>query len=233
MNDGPVTLRMEGRVAVITLDDGKVNALGPPLMTALAEALDQAEAEASAIVLAGRANRFCAGFDLNVLMSGPQQGADLFEQGARTFQRIYGFPRPVVAACTGHALAGGALLLLCCDVRVGAQGPYRIGLNEVAIGMTLPHLGVELARDRLDPRRLTEATILGRIYGPDEAVAVGFLDHLAAPEAVLDEAIARAAQLATLPTPALAGTKQMVRGGTLIRLMERLEEAFEGLRTTR
>lgn len=222
MSDSIVSYRLEQRVAIITLDDGKVNALGHPLLDALDAALDQAEAEARAVVLVGRPGRFSAGFDLRVLTSGPEQAIALFEKGAALYQRLYGFPKPVVAACSGHAVAGGALLLLCADVRVGASGPYQVGLNEVAIGMVLPRLAIELAAARLDPRRLTEATVLGRLFDPEEAVAVGYLDEVVPGDALLEAAITSAARLGTLPSPALAATKRAVRAGTLARMVQDL-----------
>lgn len=225
----PVQYSLEDGVARIQLDDGKANALSYPLMDAFMAALDRAEREARAILLVGRAGRFSAGFDLKVMMTGPAAAVAMLRRGAQLFTRLYGFPRPVVAACTGHAIAGGSLLLLTADHRIGADGDFKIGLNEVSIQMTLPRLGMELARDRLDPRRLTEATLFARIYSPREAVDVGYLDAVAAPDALIETAAARAAALAKLPSDAFAGTKLRLREYTLARIGETLERDLNEL----
>lgn len=233
MSDSIVSYRLEQRVAIVTLDDGKVNALGHPLLDALDAALDRAEQEARAVVLVGRPGRFSAGFDLRELTAGPEQAVALFEKGATLYQRLYGFPKPVVAACTGHAVAGGALLLLCADVRVGADGPFQVGLNEVAIGLVLPRLAIELATARLDPRRLTEATVLGALFDPAEAAAVGYLDRVVPAEGLIDAALAEAARLGTLPSPALSATKRAVRAGTLERMVQDLQSELAVLMPAR
>src|SRR5258706_9919551 len=158
--------RLEGTTAIVQMDDGKANALSDAMIAEVAEALARAEKEASALVLLGRAERFCAGFDLKVMMSGPEQAKSLLVQGADLLMRLYGSPIPIVAACTGHALPGGALVLFTADVRIGATGPYKIGLNEVAIGLPTPVLAMELARDRIATTELGRATLQSRIYGP-------------------------------------------------------------------
>src|SRR6185369_13460742 len=129
----------------------------------------RAEKEAQAIVLSGRPDRFCAGFDLKVMMSGPENATALLVRGSDLLMKLYGASIPLVIACTGHALAGGALVLLTGDVRIGAAGAFRIGLNEVSIGMPVPVLAMELARDRLSPTDLACATLMAQIYTPEEA----------------------------------------------------------------
>ncbi len=224
-------LRYELRdgVALLTMDDGKANALSHAMLDALMQALDRAESEAGAVVLAGRAGRFCAGFDLKVMMSGIDAAAKLVMAGAEVYLRLYDLPLPLVAACTGHALAGGALVLLVCDTRFGAEGDFKIGLNEVAISMPLPTLAQELARDRLAVQHLTAATIQARIYSPDGAAEVGYLDTLSAPGAVLDDALAAARSLAALPRHAYATTKKMLRSRTIAYIRDTLASDFERL----
>jgi enoyl-CoA hydratase/carnithine racemase len=207
-------------VAVVTLDDGKANALSHGMLDELGEALDRAEKEAKAIALLGREGRFCAGFDLKTMMAGPDAVTALMTKGGDLLLRLYGMPMPVVAACTGHALAGGALLLLTCDLRVGAEGPFKIGLNEVQIGLPLPLLGRELASDRLSKRHLTAATIMARIYDPTGACDAGYLDRAVPPAEVVDTAIAEAKRLATLSRPAYAATKAAFRQPTIARVRE-------------
>ena len=180
----PLTYSLEGTTAVLLMDDGKANALSVAMIDALLEGLARAEQEARAVVLAGRPDRFCAGFDLRVMTSGPAAAKGLLSRGADLFMKLYGSKLPVVMACTGHALAGGALVLLTGDVRVGAAGAFRIGLNEVSIGMPVPVLGLELARDRLAPTELPRATLMAHIYAPDEAAKAGYLDVVVPPEEV-------------------------------------------------
>ncbi|MCB9755104.1 MAG: crotonase/enoyl-CoA hydratase family protein [Myxococcales bacterium] len=216
-------------VAVITMDDGKANALSYALLAELDEALTRAEQEASAIVLAGRAQRFSAGFDLKVMMQGPESARDLMTRGGDVMMRLYGCPLPTVAACTGHALAGGALLLLCCDLRIGAEGAFKLGLNEVAIGLPVPHLAYRLAQDRLERRRRYEATLMATIFDPAGAAAVGFLDRTVAEEEVLATARAEAARLGALPSFAYAHTKRSMRGPIITEIREALAEDLKKL----
>lgn len=210
-----VTYTLENKVAVITMDDGKANALSTAMIDALLAALVRAQEEASAVVLAGRADRFCAGFDLRVMMSGPDNAKSLLRAGSKLLLELYGLSVPLVIACTGHALAGGALVVLTGDVRMAAAGEFKIGLNEVSLGMPVPVLAMELARDRLVKTELTHATLLGRIYNPQTAAAAGYVDAVVASDALLDTAKAEAARLGALARSAFKATKVRLRGRTI------------------
>ncbi|MEZ4398579.1 MAG: crotonase/enoyl-CoA hydratase family protein [Kofleriaceae bacterium] len=212
MSDAPVRYTLADKVATLTMDDGKANALSTAMIDALLAALTQAEAEASAVVLTGRADRFCAGFDLRVMMSGPEHAIALLNRGAELLLRLFEYPLPLVIASTGHALAGGVLVVCTGDVRIGAAGDYKYGLNEVAIGLPVPMLAMELARARLLPTELTRATLLAQIYTPTSALAAGYLDQVVAADAVADTAHAEARRLAALPAAAFRATKQRLRG---------------------
>ncbi len=220
----PATLELDGDVAVITMDDGKANALSPAMITSLAEALDRAETAATSVVLKGRPGRFCAGFDLKIMGSGPGAATELVKSGADLLIRLYEHPQPVVAACTGHAMAGGALLLLASDVRLGVEGDFKIGLNEVAIGMPMPVFASELARERLDRRALVAATVGATIYDPPSAVEVGYLDRVVTAEALHALATSEAQRLAQLPASAYASTKRSVRAPLIAHVRATLEE---------
>jgi enoyl-CoA hydratase len=205
------TYELVDGIAVITLDDGKANVFSNAVLEALEGLTDRAETDhARALVLVGRPGRFSAGFDLGEMTSGVEQMRALVSRGARWWLRIYGLGLPTVAACTGHALAGGAITLLSCDVRIGADGPAKIGLNEVAIGMPLPKFAVELARERLLKSHFPTA-ILGATYDPAGACAAGYLDRVVPAESVLDEAMAEARRLGELRTGAVARTKANAR----------------------
>lgn len=205
------TYELVDGIAVITLDDGKANVFSNAVLETLEGLVDRAEADhARALVLVGRPGRFSAGFDLGEMTSGVEQMRALVARGARWWLRVYGLGMPTVAACTGHALAGGAITLLSCDVRIGADGPAKIGLNEVAIGMPLPKFAVELARERLLKSHFVLAT-LGTTFDPAGAVAAGYLDRVVPAESVVDEALAEARRLGELRTGAVARTKANAR----------------------
>jgi enoyl-CoA hydratase len=219
-----VDYRLEGQIALVRLEDGKANALSAAMIAEIDAALTQAAGEAKAIVLAGRPDRFSAGFDLKVMMSSFEAARDLTRKGAELLMRLYASPLPVVAACTGHALAAGALLLLASDVRVGAAGTYRIGLNEVAIGIPVPVFAMELARDRLTAAELGRATLGAQVYAPEEAVRAGFLDEAVPGADVIARAAAEAERLGALSRRAFEGTKRRLRGRTIERILGTLDE---------
>ncbi len=220
-------------VAVITMDDGKANALSPETIGALRNALDRAATEAAAVLLTGRERRLSGGFDLGVMTAGADAARGLVTAGAELMLQMYMFPRPLVVGCTGHALAAGALLLLAADLRVGAAGEFKIGLNEVAIQLTLPVFAMELARDRLSKRHFTSATTQARIYDPRTAVDAGFLDETAAPGALFEVALGHTRRLAGLPDPAFRNTKMRERAATVARIRETLAADIETLTAVR
>jgi len=216
-----VTTEVVDHVLVIHLDDGKANALSFDMITAISHALDQAEADDTigAVVLHGREGKFSAGFDLSVMRSGDWGAvATLVSDGGDLVRRLYGSSVPVVAACTGHALAAGALMLLGCDVRVGADVPCKIGLNEVAIGMVLPAWAITIAQDRLSRRHIQLAVVTAQVTDGGGAMAAGFLDEVVPESDVLARAIERATELAALSGRAYAGTVLAVRGPVLERM---------------
>lgn len=216
--DGALQVTVDDGVAILHLDDGKANAISFAVIEAVHAGLDRALADAGAVVVTGRPGRFSAGFDLSVMSAGDKPMQDLVLAGAEMLLRIYGHPQPTVAACTGHALAGGALMLLSCDTRIGADIDCKIGLNEVSIGMPLPVFAMELARDRLAPSHLVAATLQGRIYDAPGAVDAGYLDQVVDADQVVAEAVTEARRLATMRTGAIAATKGRLRSATLQRV---------------
>jgi enoyl-CoA hydratase len=198
----PVTLAHEGDVAVITVDDGKANAISFAVLDGLNDALTACESSAKAVVLIGREGKFSAGFDLKVMTGDIADARRLLGGGAMLGLRIFTFPIPVVLGVTGHALAMGGILTTTADYRVGADGPYKIGLNEVAIGMPVPTFGVELCRDRLAKAWFTRCVQHATLCSPTDAVAAGFLDEVVPLDEVRTRALAVAAQLADTVHPA-------------------------------
>jgi enoyl-CoA hydratase len=221
----PVRYRTDGDVAVVTLDDGKANALSFAVLDGLEAALARAETDARAVVVTGRPGKFSAGFDLSVMTGSPQGARDLLGRGAEFGLRLYSSPLPVVLGVTGHALAMGAILLCCGDVRVGAEGPFKLGLNEVAIGMPVPRFAVELCRDRLSKRSFTNALQLAHVHDPSEALDAGFLDELVDPDRVEHRSLEVAAELAArLHAGPFRQTRRTMRGDLTERLRAELAE---------
>ncbi len=231
MADAAIRYEIREQVAVLQFDDGKANAFSHDAIAELHRCLDRADKDAGAVLLAGRPGRFSGGFDLQVMRSGPEGVRNLVTAGAELFLRMFEFPRPVVVACTGHAVAAGAIALLSADARVGAAGDFKIGLNEVALGMTLPIFAFEMARQRLSKRHFQRATTQGHLFSPEEAVDAGYLDRIVQPEAVFDEALAEAAGLAKLPQPAHALTKAAVRADAISYMRKTLEDDMKKMTT--
>ena len=219
-----VSYHLDGNVATITIDDGKVNALTQDVFAQLNDALDQAASAEAAVVLAGREGKFSAGFDLKVLVGGGEAAPPLLRAGFELSHRILGFPYPTVIACTGHAYAMGSFLLLSADHRIGiAGGDFRITANEVAIGMTLPWAAIEICRQRLTRTHFDRATILAEVFSPEGAVEAGFLDELVPAEELLSAAYVKAAALRALNMPAHSNTKMRARHATLAAIAEATE----------
>ncbi|MBK9971127.1 MAG: crotonase/enoyl-CoA hydratase family protein [Acidimicrobiaceae bacterium] len=216
-----VTTERLDSVMVVHLDDGKANALSATMIAAISTALDEAEADDTigAVVLHGRPGRFCAGFDLSVMRGGDFAAvATLVSDGGELVRRLYGSSVPIVAASTGHALAAGALILLGCDVRVGADIDCKIGLNEVAIGMVLPAWAITIAQERLSRRHIQLAVATAQVTDGAGAVQAGFLDVVVPEAEVLPAAIEKATELAALNGRAYAGTVLALRGPVLDRM---------------
>ncbi|MBX3184303.1 MAG: crotonase/enoyl-CoA hydratase family protein [Polyangiaceae bacterium] len=215
---------LQDGVAVIRLDDGKANALGQARVAAIQAHLDRAEQEANAVLIMGREGMFSAGFDLKEMMAGIESTRALVKAGGELMLRIFMSPLPVVAACTGHAMAGGVILLTACDLRIGAEGSFKIGLNEVSLGMTPPMYLVGLARHRLSPKWYPRIVSQSEIVSPADAVEAGCLDFTAPPEALQEQALGAARRLGALPRKAFVEAKRRERGALAQALREGLDE---------
>jgi enoyl-CoA hydratase len=203
------TLEVRDGIAWITLDDGKVNALSAERIAEIAAAMDAADAAGAVAVLRGREGVFSAGFDLKTFARGAAAGVRMVHAGAELVLRLLSFPYPVLTVCTGHAYPAGAFLMLAADVRIGLAGPWRIGMNEVAIGLTVPGFAVELARHRLTPPGFARITTAA-MFPPDEALRLGYLDRVVEP-GELDTAVAQEAErLRALDMKHFAATKARI-----------------------
>lgn len=222
----PVSVLLENGIARIALDDGKANAINPRLLSGISAALDRAEQEqASGVVLHGRSGCLSGGLDLKTLPALPPEALrEALSHFTEVMLRIFTFPRPVVVAATGHAIAGGAVLALAGDERFGADGAFRVGLNETAIGLSLPRFVVEMAERSLPASSLHRVLLTGELFDPAEARRLGLLDRVLPPADLLAEAIARAQILAQLPKAAYADNKRALRA----EAAERGRAAWQG-----
>ncbi len=208
-----LTYRLEEGVARITMDDGKVNAMSVAMLRDLGAAFDEAErAEAIVVLRSARTGIFSAGFDLKVFAANDIEGSlEMVKTGAELALRLMSYPFPTVGVMEGHAFPMGTFLLLACDVRLGARGAHRMGLNEVAIGIPPPGFAIELARSRVHPAWLSRTATLGEMYEPDDAVVAGFLDRAVSADAV-DASLADALKmLRSIHMPSHALAKERLR----------------------
>jgi enoyl-CoA hydratase len=224
-----IDYQLASSVATIAMDDGKVNVLSLRMITEINLALDRAQDDAAVVILAGRPGTFSAGFDLPVLRAGGQGAISMLRAGFDLAERVLSYPRPVIVACTGHAIAMGAFLLLAGDYRVGAAGPYKITANEVAIGVTMPHAAVELCRQRLTPAHFSRATILAEQYQPVRAVEAGFLDRVCDPADFGDAVQGIAGELAKLDLEAHKQTKFRARKAALTAIHDAIAADYAAL----
>ena len=218
-----IDLAINEKIAVITLKNGKVNAISPQVITEINNALDQAETAGAVVIITGQPGILSGGYDLKTVKESPASAVSLITAGSTLTRRMLSFPFPIIGACTGHAIAKGAFLLLCCDLRIGIKGPFKIGLNEVAIGMTMHQAGIEMARNRVPINYLTRSVINAELFNPETAVLAGFLDTIVEPEQLMETAMAAANQLLTLNMTAHGGTKLKERKEVLIALDAAIE----------
>ncbi|NAN52605.1 crotonase/enoyl-CoA hydratase family protein [Pseudomonas protegens] len=210
-----ISYHLEDGIATLTLSNGKVNAISPDVIAAFNAALDQATADRAVVIITGQPGILSGGYDLKVMTAGPKEAVALVTLGSTLARRLLSHPYPVIVACPGHAVAKGAFLLLSADYRIGVEGPFSIGLNEVQIGMTMHHAGIELARDRLRRSALHRSVINGEMFDPQSAIDAGFLDKVVAPDELQGAALAAARQLKKINMVAHKNTKLKVRKALL------------------
>jgi enoyl-CoA hydratase/carnithine racemase len=213
-------LQRHGDVQEIRLARPPVNALEPELLRALAAAVRQAPADGiRGIVLTGRPGMFSAGMDVPLLMKlpddrlGPAWGS-LFDAA----RAIAASEVPVVAAIGGHAPAGGCVLALCCDYRIMARGPFRIGLNEVQVGLVAPDAIQHLMRRAIGAYRAERLLVHGQLLESEQALAIGLVDELTDAEHVAVRANVWLQELLQLPEAAMRATRRIARADMVAAL---------------
>ncbi len=218
-----VSYQLEDGVATVTLCNGKANAVSPDVLAGLHGALDRALQDKAIVVITGQPGILSGGYDLKIMLSSPQNAIALVTAGSGLARRMLAHPYPIIVACTGHAVAKGAFLLLSADYRVGVEGPFTIGLNEVRIGMTMHYVGIELARDRLRKAAFQRAVNNAEMFNPQSAREAGFLDAVVPSADLMAAALAMAQELKKINLAAHAATKLKVRKN----LLDVLDRAIE------
>ncbi len=219
-------LEITDGIAWITLDDGKVNAMSVEMLTEIGARLEAAEAASAVAVIRGRPGIFSAGFDMPTLGRGREAAVAMVSAGARLVERLLAYPHPVVTACTGHAYPMGAFLMLSGDRRFGVHGPYRIGMNETAIGLTVPRFALALAAARLTRPGFVRVATAG-LFDPEEARALGYLDEVVASEDLDVRVREEAARLCALDAASFTATKHRMNAPLRGSICAAIEEELE------
>lgn len=229
-NQQLVTIQEEEQFVLVTINNGKANAISHDVIDQLHEGLDVAETKEKVVILTGTAGILSGGFDLKVMKSSIENAKSLVTKGSKLSLRMLSFPQPIIIACNGHAVAKGAFLLLSADYRIGIDGDFKIGLNEVLIGMTMHHAGIAIAKGRLSDVYVNRSVVNAEIFSPKEAVKAGFLDILVSDDSTLEVTARKvAAMFAQLNKRAHAATKLRVRKQLLTELKFGIEKDLTSL----
>ena len=210
MTNSFATLSQEDEISVITLDDGKANVFSEEMTQAINDCLDKVPTDSGSLIITGRPGMFSAGFDLKVIASGDVPKIKKMSlSGFKLLSRIFSFPRPVVAACSGHGIALGTFLLCCCDYRIGIKGEFLLGANEMKTNMVIPTPILELIKFRISPSHKYRSILGAEMYQLDKAIDAGLMDQVEEAETLMDAAIEKAKDLATMGHPSYTLTKAL------------------------
>ena len=234
----PIHYACDRGIATIRIDDGKRNALSPEVLRALYRALDRAERDDAIVILTGREDVFSAGFDLKVMKRGGANALNMLRLGYSLTARVMAYPRPVIAACNGHALAMGVFLMLSADRVLGTRGDFRITANEVAIGLTMPRVAAAMLRHRLTPAAYQRAVTVSEQFDTDAALRAGFFDEVVDAGALLPRARALAEGFSELDADAHRRSKRRIRRALIRRIrwsvpLDLVDALAQGLRSAR
>jgi enoyl-CoA hydratase len=205
-------------VTILRIDHGKVNELDVEVLDDLTDRLTEVEDTATpALVLTGTRSAFSAGADLiRVLREDRAYAARGVKSLDRAFTKLFTFPRPVVAAVNGHAIAGGCVLVCACDYRLMSEG--LIGLAELRVGVPFPTAALEIVRTRVGPQGLAELVYFGDVYSPEDARARGLIDDIVETDQLIPAAVAIAQRLASIPASTFLHTKRALRRDAMERI---------------
>ena len=228
MTNSFATLSQEDEISIITLDDGKANVFSEEMTQAINDCLDKVPTDSGSLIITGRPGMFSAGFDLKVIASGDVPKIKKMSlSGFKLLSRIFSFPRPIVAACSGHGIALGTFLLCCCDYRIGIKGEFLLGANEMKTNMVIPTPILELIKFRISPSHKYRSILGAEMYQLDKAIDAGLMDQVEEAEALMDAAIEKAKDLATMGNPSYTLTKALF----IKDVADRIDSAIKDLET--
>ena len=211
MSDKLANLISEDDISIIKLDDGKANVFSPKMIQDVNECLDKVPTKSGALIITGREGMFSAGFDLKIISAGNVQATmDMSLSGFKLLSRIFSFPRPVLAACSGHGIALGTFLLCCCDYRVGVKGDFMIGANEMRTNMVIPIPILELINHRVSSSHKYRAILGAEMYSIENGIGAGLIDEVVDAENLMETAMLKAKDLATMGHPSYTLTKELL-----------------------
>ena len=225
MTDQLATLTTDEDVSIITLDDGKANVFSTQMSETLNSLLDHVPEDKGSLLITGKPGLFSAGFDLKTISGGdPKAAVEMTTAGFRLLSRVYSFPRPVIAASSGHAIALGAFLLCCADYRIGAKGNFIVQANETRNGMSIPTPILEISKSRILKNHWYRAILNAEAYSISDSIDAGYLDEVVDPEDLMSKSLEVAKDLATLSHPHYKLTKDLDQKEILNRINSSIDE---------
>ena len=225
MSEKIATIKKEDDISIITLDDGKANVFSPEMSNQLNACLDQVDTESGCLIITGREGMFSAGLDLKIIQSGDVDR--IIEMSSNAFKllaRIFSFPRPVIAACSGHGIALGTFLICCCDYRIGIKGDYMLGANEMRTNMVIPTPILELIKFRVNDSHKYRAVLGAEMYNFNQAQEAGLIDDVVEIDNLMTAARDKAKDLATMGHPSYSMTKEVFIADPMAKINEAIKE---------
>ena len=225
MSEKIATIKKEDDISIITLDDGKANVFSPEMSNQLNSCLDQVDTESGCLIITGREGMFSAGLDLKVIQSGDvDRIVEMSSSAFKLLARIFSFPRPVIAACSGHGIALGTFLICCCDYRIGIKGDYMLGANEMRTNMVIPTPILELIKFRVNDSHKYRAVLGAEMYNFNQAQEAGLIDDVVEIDNLMTAAKDKAKDLATMGHPSYTMTKELFIADPMAKINEAWKE---------
>ena len=225
MTEKIATLKKEGNVSIITLDDGKANVFSPEMSQQIDECLDQVATEEGCLVITGKEGMFSGGLDLKIIQSGDiERIQEMSSKAFKLLARIFSFPRPVIAACSGHAVALGTFLLCCCDYRIGVKGEFMLGANEMRTNMVIPTPILELIKFRVSNTHKYRAVLGAEMYKLEDSISAGLIDEVVDQDLLMTTVTEKAKDLATMGHPSYSMTKELFIAEPMSKINAAMEE---------
>ena len=226
MSEKIATLKKDGNISIITLDDGKANVFSAKMSTQVKDCLDEVPTDEGALIISGRQGIFSGGLDLKTIQSGDMELIkDMSEKAFLLLARLFSFPRPVVAACSGHGIALGTFLLCCCDYRIGIKGEYKIGANEMLTNMVIPTPILELIKFRISQPYKYRSILGAEMFSMEGAKDAGIIDEVVEEQSLEDASLEKAKYLATMGHPSYSMTKELLIAEPMQKINDAIKEA--------